>query len=138
MSSGRIGINSWGSMSPLGSDPATIWQAYQRPETCVGLSKILNAPVAELQEVEEQLLRQLKAQDKNYKALDKSVLMALFAAEQAVSNRTSSADQLAVNLGSSRGATGLFEKYFGAFAENPDRKLSPLSSPSTTSGNLST
>ena len=43
----------------------------------------------------------------------------------------------AVNIGSSRGATQLFEKYHKHFVETPEKRMTPLVSPTTTLGNIS-
>ncbi len=75
-----------------------------------------------------------------YKQLDRSVLMAVYAARQAATQagwlqeNSSADDDLAVNIGSSRGATGLFEEHFEAFQQE---NLSSSASPTTTLGNLS-
>jgi 3-oxoacyl-(acyl-carrier-protein) synthase len=44
---------------------------------------------------------------------------------------------ISINLGSSRGATQLFEKYHKNFVQNKDDRLTPLVSPTTTLGNIS-
>ena len=41
-------------------------------------------------------------------------------------------------MGSSRGATQLFEKYHRHFIESPNDRISPLASPTTTLGNIAT
>ena len=41
-----------------------------------------------------------------------------------------------VNIGSSRGATQLFEKYHQYFLYKPGKRMSPLVSPTTTLGNI--
>jgi 3-oxoacyl-(acyl-carrier-protein) synthase len=63
------------------------------------------------------------------------VLLAILAAEQAVANAgwTDETDA-GLLLGSSRGATGLWEKYYNQFSQN--ERLSPQVSPLTTAGNL--
>lgn len=136
MNQSRIGISSWGSISPLGSDPAAIWSAYQEPQTRIQFSAELKALTANIPEKENQSIASLKEKDKNYKALDKSVLMAMLAAEKALNISEKEKQKTAINIGSSRGATGLFEQYFNQFINHPNKRLAPLSSPSTTLGNL--
>ena len=69
--------------------------------------------------------------------------MAMFAARQSVRqagwNDPMGNDHLqtGVNIGSSRGATGLFEKYHRDYLKNPLHRISPLTSPTTTLGNIS-
>ncbi len=46
-------------------------------------------------------------------------------------------DDLAVNIGSSRGATGLFEQHFESFQQSINGQTLPGASPTTTLGNLS-
>ena len=41
-----------------------------------------------------------------------------------------------MNMGSSRGATQLFEKYHQHFIDFPKKRISPLVSPTTTLGNI--
>lgn len=133
----RIGISSWGSISPLGTDAATVWKAYQKPVSKIQFSSSLGALVAKLPEEEQQFITSLRTKDKNYKTLDKSVLLAMFSAQKALTLSPNRAKKVALNIGSSRGATGLFEQYFMQFVNTPSRRLPPLSSPSTTLGNIS-
>ncbi len=70
-------------------------------------------------------------QKKAYKSLDRSVQLALFA----VQSLQGLPAQTAVNIGSSRGATGLWEDFYSRFRESgiPPTTTSPL----TTLGNIS-
>lgn len=71
-----------------------------------------------------------------FKDLDDTVLYAIFAAREAVKKSGwIKGDNIGINIGSSRGATGLFEKYHQAFLENG--KAEVLASPLTTLGNIS-
>lgn len=85
-------------------------------------------------------MQQLLLANPVYKQLDRSVQMAVYAARQAaaqagwLNENAPTDDDLAVNIGSSRGATGLFEEHFGAFQQE---NLSSSASPTTTLGNLS-
>jgi 3-oxoacyl-(acyl-carrier-protein) synthase len=74
---------------------------------------------------------------KNYKDLDDSVLMAIYCSRKAFASSGWKNEAFGVNIGSSRGATRLFEKYFQEFSESDKGLVSTLSSPTTTLGNLS-
>ena len=75
----------------------------------------------------------LRREKVSYRRLDKSVLLALWASRQAVKNAGwENLERTAVNMGSSRGATQLFEKYHQHFIDFPKKRISPLVSPTTT------
>ena len=93
-----------------------------------------NYYAAVLTEDDNQLCESLKEQNPKYKKLDSSVIYAIIASRRAMENLDWDKQRIGVNLGSSRGATGLFEGYFSDYLNG--KKLSPLSSPTTTLGNL--
>ena len=75
-------------------------------------------------------------QESQYRTLDKTVHLALQCSRAAFKESGWARDSnFGINIGSSRGATGLFEQYYDDFKEL--KKVSPLSSPSTTLGNIS-
>ncbi|GEQ84632.1 beta-ketoacyl synthase [Patiriisocius marinistellae] len=78
-----------------------------------------------------------KMQDENpaFKHLDRTVLLALMASETLNGAANFRSKRTGVNIGSSRGATGLFEKYYDQF--KLDETVSVFTSPTTTLGNLS-
>lgn len=89
-----------------------------------------------LDERSKQLVETLKASDIKYRSLDQSVLFAMTASRQAVKNAGwTEKDVFGINIGSSRGATGLFEKHHHEFLETG--KAQTLASPTTTLGNIS-
>ena len=92
--------------------------------------------IAELPKEAKQEIEKLRHSNSKYKQLDDSVLFGIFTARKAVKEAGwSSEDNFGINIGSSRGATGLFEKYYQIFlAKN---KAETLSSPTTTLGNIS-
>ncbi|TPE44532.1 beta-ketoacyl-ACP reductase [Pontibacter mangrovi] len=138
----HIVIRGYGTISPLGFDAESIARAYAagKPAFASILHQGQPTPVAALPAEAEQKLQQLLQANPNYKQLDRSVLMAVYAAKQAAEQAgwlkegVSVDDALAVNIGSSRGATGLFEQHFEAFQQET---LSSSASPTTTLGNLS-
>lgn len=134
----RIGIVAWGSSSALGGTPSDIWDRYLDDRTCITRNGATAPWVAALRAEEDERLRQLRDSQKNYRRLDRSVLLAILAAERAV--QTSSwapTEATGLYLGSSRGATGSWEAYFEQFQGQNDA-LPPPASPLSTAGNLAT
>lgn len=133
-----ISITSIASISPLGNDSKTIWKNYQSTNHCF-TSHFLdhkNTLVAKLDDASNTIIRELKQSDIKYKFLDKSVLYAMAASRQAIENAGwTSNDVFGINIGSSRGATDLFEKHFQEYLETG--KAQTLASPTTTLGNIS-
>jgi 3-oxoacyl-(acyl-carrier-protein) synthase len=92
--------------------------------------------VSQLPESIKLKIEDLRQSDAKYKPLDDSVLFAMYAARKAVATAGwEKGTQFGINIGSSRGATTLFEKYHEEFLTNG--KSSTLSSPTTTLGNIS-
>ena len=134
-----IGIVAWGSSSALGGQPDEIWQQYTQSDSQLQLSAELDNNWAGVVTAEEQdRVNKLRLQHKNYRRLDRSVLLAILAAERAwKGSGWSSRSDAGLYLGSSRGATGSWEAYFSAF-EDGSNKLPPQASPLSTAGNLAT
>ena len=81
-------------------------------------------------------IAEIRSSDNKYKNLDDSVIYTLYVARKAIEKTNwNSEDNFGINIGSSRGATSLFEKYHKEFLETG--KSSTLSSPTTTLGNIS-
>ncbi len=96
-------------------------------------------PVAPLSFSAEAQLKALLQENATYATLDRSVQLAILASRQAVAQAGWQMEDeipVGVNIGSSRGATGLFEHHFSEFLQNPEQRLSPGVSPSTTLGNV--
>ncbi|MBZ9778550.1 beta-ketoacyl synthase [Psychroflexus sp. CAK8W] len=132
-----IYINSFGSISALGHNQETILNNYQNDT--VHFSKLewentsvlgASLPISSSKEIDK-----LSKENTRYKDLDKSVLMAIFTARKAISKLDFRPESTGINIGSSRGATALFEHHHKDFLEG--KKLSPLTSPTTTLGNIS-
>ncbi|QBZ97316.1 beta-ketoacyl synthase N-terminal-like domain-containing protein [Flavobacterium sangjuense] len=133
-----IAITSIASFSPLGKMTADVWKEYLNPkslivEAPIGNTTALAAPLSETLAKEVQALRN---SDVKYKSLDNSVLYAILASREAVKKAGWKDSKFGVNIGSSRGATQLFEKHHQEFLETG--KTPTLASPSTTLGNIST
>lgn len=135
-----ISISALSTVSALGSEPKNIWDKYLKNTHYLSNHPINNihkcAIVGALPKAEKQNIHALKAQHKAYKNLDDSVLMAILTAENALNmTNWNSEDNVGINIGSSRGATTLFEKHHQYFLNKG--KASSLSSPTTTLGNIS-
>ena len=133
-----ITITSIASFSALGKTSEAVWNDYLNSETHIVEKKIgentsLVAPISAALAEDVQALRN---SDAKYKSLDNSVLYAILASREAVKNAGWKEAQFGVNIGSSRGATSLFEKHHQEFLETG--KTPTLASPTTTLGNIST
>jgi 3-oxoacyl-(acyl-carrier-protein) synthase len=133
-----ISITSISSISPLGNEPKIIWENYQNGKHCFVLKYLdhKNTLVASLDTNSDEVIAALRASDSKYKSLDKSVLFAMAASRKAI--QAAGWDQDAVfgiNIGSSRGATDLFEKHHQEYLQSG--KAQTLASPTTTLGNIS-
>ena len=132
-----IGICSWGSVSALGSDPTEVLNEYRDQRSLLNFCSSYDAWGGSIKDTEEKALAEIKDQNKSYRSLDRSVLMALLAAERAtVSADWTSGEELGLNLSSSRGATATLEQAIENRQLKKER-LSPFTSPNTTLGNLS-
>ena len=98
--------------------------------------KNLDSWVGRLPENCKSAIEAIRAENKNYKYLDPSVLYAIYTSRLAIADAGwQKASRFGINIGSSRGTTELFEKYYSAFAKGDS--ISPFTSPSTTLGNIS-
>jgi 3-oxoacyl-(acyl-carrier-protein) synthase len=133
-----ISITAISSLSALGSNQDVIWDNYQNDVHFITEKTFENftALVAQISEEDRLEIEVLKQSDSKYKNLDNAVLYALFVARKATKKANwKSEDNFGINIGSSRGATALFEKYHKDFLEN--KHAETLSSPTTTLGNIS-
>ena len=133
-----ISITSIASFSALGKTNADVWNEYLSPKTLIiekqiGNTTSLVVPLSENLTKEVQALRNY---DVKYKSLDNSVLYAILASREAVKKAGWNDSKFGINIGSSRGATQLFETHHQEFLESG--KVATLTSPTTTLGNIST
>jgi 3-oxoacyl-(acyl-carrier-protein) synthase len=134
----KIAITSLSSISPLGENPEAIWNEYLSPKTLISQKEFdgNNQFVAEIPSEIRSQIETLRKEDIKYKALDETVLLAILVSRQAIKNAGwQTGDHFGINIGSSRGATQLFEKHYKEFLETG--KTSTLASPTTTLGNIS-
>lgn len=134
----KISIVSMASVSALGSGEEEIWANYQRKISLITKKPFgpFSAMVSEIPRHYSNSIEALR-NTKNYRDLDLSVLMAIYTARKAFEKSAWKQDEFGINIGSSRGATHLFEKYYKEFMENGKGQVSTLSSPTTTLGNIS-
>ena len=125
-------------MSPLGSSDETVWENYRYGGHCFTENEFNGKKTlaAFLDKTSGQKVAEVKQSDHKYKSLDNSVLYAIAASREAIRKAGwKKSDIFGINLGSSRGATDLFEKHFSEFLETG--KAQTLASPTTTLGNIS-
>jgi 3-oxoacyl-(acyl-carrier-protein) synthase len=133
-----ISITAFASISGLGNDPNSIWQNYLNDNHCFTETTINNQNtfISPLNSDSKKQISELKKSDNKYKSLDNSVLFAIAASRKAIEKAGwKNGDNFGINIGSSRGATELFEKYHLDFIQSG--KAEPLASPTTTLGNIS-
>lgn len=129
-----ISITSLATLSPLGKTPEEIWKAYKNQQHYFSIKH--DNLVAEISKVAKNEIKKLRESDTKYKTLDDTVLFAIYTSRQAVKKAGWKAtDNFGVNIGSSRGATSLFEMHHENFLQK--NRVKPLSSPTTTLGNIS-
>ena len=134
----KISIVAMSSVSALGENEDEIWENYHNNVSLItnGSYEKFQALRSEIQKKHMDNIAELRT-TKKYKDLDPSVLMAIYVARKAFKKSAWRNEEFGVNIGSSRGATSLFEKYFKEFLQNENGQVSTLSSPTTTLGNIS-
>lgn len=133
-----ISIVSINSLSPLGGDPETVWSNYSSDKSHIEIRKIggKSVAVAGLYSAETDKVNALRESDAKYHNLDNSVLYAILASRDAVKGAGWEKDDIfGINIGSSRGATDLFERHHAEFLQTG--KTGVQASPATTLGNIS-
>jgi 3-oxoacyl-(acyl-carrier-protein) synthase len=133
-----ISITALASISSLGNNPDTIWNNYLNTNHCLTEQFLdhKNTIVGALDSESDAIVEELKSSDSKYKSLDKTVLYAMAASRKAIQKAGWKAtDNFGINIGSSRGATDLFEKHYQEYLETG--KAQTLASPTTTLGNIS-
>lgn len=135
----RIAITALSSLSALGQSSDDTWLAYLSPQTCISPQHIGDQSYFQACIPAEDLanIAQLRATHTQYQLLDETVLYAILVSRAAMAQAGwQGDDQFGINIGSSRGATHLFEQYHQTFLTTG--KLPLATSPSTTLGNIAT
>ena len=134
----KISITAFSSISPLGNNAEEVWKKYLNNQHCFSTQFLdqQETSVAALETDSKQIITEVRESDPKYKFLDDSVLFALDASRKAVKEAGwNSEDVFGINIGSSRGATDLFEKHYKEYIDTG--KAQTLASPTTTLGNIS-
>jgi 3-oxoacyl-(acyl-carrier-protein) synthase len=134
----KIAITAFSSISPLGNNSDEVWKKYLDKNHCFSKQFLdqQETSVAALNAESKRIVTELRDSDIKYKFLDDSVLFAIAASRKAVHNAGwKTNDVFGINIGSSRGATDLFEKHYKEYLETG--KAQTLASPTTTLGNIS-
>ncbi|WP_163400133.1 beta-ketoacyl synthase N-terminal-like domain-containing protein [Flavobacterium fluviatile] len=138
MNTTKISITAFSSISPLGNNPEEVWKKYLNDQHCFSQQFLdhQETSVAALEDDSKRIIDEIRESDPKYKFLDDSVLFALAASRMAIKEAGWNSDHVfGINIGSSRGATDLFEKHFKEYTETG--KAQTLASPTTTLGNIS-
>ena len=133
-----IFITALSSISSLGGNSSEIWDSYQKLAHGFTQKTIngKNVWVSQLRETQKKKIEDLRNSDSKYGALDNSVLYAIQTARATIADAGWNENtDFGVNIGSSRGATSLFEDYHQEFLK--EGHVSTLASPTTTLGNIS-
>ena len=134
----KISITAFSSISPLGNTSEGVWEKYLDNQHCFSKQFLdqQETSVAALDAKSKQIVAEIRESDIKYKFLDDSVLFAIAASRKAVAQAGwNSDDVFGINIGSSRGATDLFEKHYKEYLDTG--KAQTLASPTTTLGNIS-
>ncbi len=125
-------INHWQSVSALGANEDEIHAAYSDQTTCITPDEngLLCARLSANLEAE---IEELKKSDRRFSKLDRSVLLGMLCAQKL--KQKAELKNPMINIGSSRGATELWEKHYQHFKDSEACKVD--ASPSTTLGNIS-
>ncbi len=133
-----VSILSIASVSPLGNSAAQTWESYLSGDHCFSQKEINNSKVwvAKLNSSAFADAEHVRSSDSKYKSLDNSVVYAMTAARKAIAEAGwKKGENFGINIGSSRGATDLFEKHFSDYLKSG--VANTLTSPATTLGNIS-
>ena len=133
-----ISITAISSISPLGISLEEVWSNYLNEQHFFVQQEFDGHLewVASLNPLAKNEIEQLRNSDSKYMKLDNSVLYAMYASRKAIEIANwNTDDNFGINIGSSRGATALFEQYHSEYIQN--KKTATLASPTTTLGNIS-
>ena len=133
-----IAITALASVSALGKNENEVWNRYTNDESYLKPHAIGNRQqyAGFLDREAQKEVEALRLSDHKYKSLDKSVLFAMLASRKALLQTGWDKEAIfGINIGSSRGATELFEKYYKEFLDTDTSHT--LTSPTTTLGNIS-
>lgn len=131
-----ISITSLASISSLGLGGDSLKTVYASGQPAFSQRDFGSGDehVAPLHHAVRDAVESLRLSEPRYRHLDDSVLFALYVSRRAVADAGWTTGDFGINIGSSRGATGLFESHHATFLQTG--KTVPLASPVTTLGNI--
>ncbi|HLN94387.1 MAG TPA: beta-ketoacyl synthase N-terminal-like domain-containing protein [Flavobacterium sp.] len=129
-----VSLTAIASVSALGATYDEVMTAYREGRHRFSLSGPEATYAAPLTAEGREAVERIRLSDPKYKSLDDSVLFALLVARKAAASAGWTDGCFGINIGSSRGATGVFETHHKEFLTTG--KTSPLASPVTTLGNI--
>ena len=138
LDSNQIIIVGMGSISALGSEINEIWKKYLEGNSLIKIVSLNGQEwmASSLSCDDNILLQHITKEFSSYRKIDRSVLMAIYASRMAFKMANwNDKNKIGISLGSSRGATLSWEKNYLQLLNK--HRVSPLASPSTTLGNLS-
>lgn len=133
-----ISITAFSSISSLGISQEEVWSNYKNLNHLFEQQHFNDCQewVAPLSRSAQRKIEVLRNSDAKYKRLDDSVLFGIYASRKAMEQANwHGRDNFGINIGSSRGATSLFETYHSDYLKN--NQAATLTSPTTTLGNIS-
>jgi 3-oxoacyl-(acyl-carrier-protein) synthase len=137
----QIIIKSYATISALGHNKTDILNNYKSLKSFISNKTFNNKiyPVGIIPEESEKQIKKLIASNPKLKKLDRTAILALFTAQNAIEEIISEKEKLniGVSIGSSRGATSTFENIFSEYLNNRNAILPIITSPVTTLGNIS-
>ena len=127
----RVGIIGTGTISAAGADLGSSWATYQRGTKTWTVHEDLGLPVYPVLQLPARPA--IAAFTKDY-SVDRTGLLALHAADRAVTAAGWSGSEFSILVGCSRGPTQAWEKGYDSFIR--DRTVLPRTSPTTTLGSI--
>lgn len=128
-----LAISHFGSISPLGMHYYDVLKNYLSSGHF--FSKYKDNWCAEIAMSDQEIISSLQKNTYDYTILDRSVILAMKAAENAFNQYDGNKNSIGINISSSRGATHLWEKNISEFLSN--NTVQTLASPTTSLGNIS-
>lgn len=142
MATDKITITAISSISPLGENLEDAWESYGNDYHYLTQENFdgKSTWIGRLNESTMESIEKLGRSNSKYKNLDNSVLYALLVSRNAIKSAGwdktyEGENNFGINIGSSRGATGLFENFHKDYLKKG--RTSSLTSPTTTLGNIS-
>jgi 3-oxoacyl-(acyl-carrier-protein) synthase len=133
-----VQLKSIGSISPLGHDEASVQEAYAQNKSRIQSINESETSywAAKISQKSEEHFTEFIRQNPTLRKTDRTVQLAVYASDWAVKKSGWNVKEIeAINIGSSRGATELWEEHFTYFLLNGRSQIK--TSPLTTLGNIS-